>query len=156
MVLHFDIATQRILRECISQTSLDLQAIRSRGNELSAAADIIYQDWTMNNDNLPDIYTPLEAIGATLCQRLKKYIYNYAFGVDIIHLGLCVSEAYNGVDSVIDSALLHYFKNSLLAWWYQYRDATLAEQYSASAEATLQTILSAVSASKAKLTPHYF
>lgn len=156
MVLHFDIATQRILRECISQTSLDLQAIRSRGNELSAAADTIYQDWTMNEDNMPDIYTPLEGAGAALCQRLHKHIDSYVFGVDVISIGLLVSNVYNGVEGVIESALLHYFKYSILAWWYQYRDTGLSEQYQISAEQTLQTIISSAGAMRTKLVPHYF
>lgn len=156
MILHFDISTQRILRECISQTSLDLQAIRSRGNEASAVADTIYQDWVMNEDNMPDIYTPLEQIGATLCQRLRNKVESYASGVDIINIAFCVSSVYNGVDSVIDSYLLHYYKNSLLAWWYSYRDTTLAEQYMVSAEDALQALQTMVNSSKAKLTPHYF
>lgn len=156
MILYFDISTQRILRECISQTSLDLQAIRSRGSELSGVADNIYQDWTMNEDNFPDIYTPLEGIGAELCKRLRRYVNSYVYGVDTINISFCVSDSYNGVDSVMETALLHYFKYSLLAWWYQYRDTTLSEQYAASAESALQDLQDSSGATKTKLVPHYF
>lgn len=156
MELIFNIATQRILRECITQTSLDLQAIRARGSELSAVADAIYVDWTMNEDNLPEIYTPLEGIGASLCKKLRNYIVGYASGVDITTIQLNVPNVYNGIDAVIDSALLHYYKYSLLEWWYSYRDADLSLYYRDLTNQAFEDIYSNVVPRCGKIIPHYF
>lgn len=156
MKLTFNISTQRILRECITQTSLDLQAIRSRGNELSSAADTIYPDWTMNEDNLPEIYTPLEGIGAKLCQALKRHVVAYAPAVDMTTIQLCVADAYNGVDAVMDAAILRYYKYSLLAWWYLYRDTSLSQVYEASANEALDEIKDSLMPRSSKIIPHYF
>ena len=156
MELNFTISTERILKECIAQTSLDLQAIRARGNELSAAADAIYADWTMNEDNRPEIYTPLEGIGAKLCRRLKRHILGYSHGVDVTSIQLCVTKVFNGIDAVIDSAILHFYKYSLLAWWYSYRDPSLATFYQESADAVLNDLEDSVLPQKSKIIPHYF
>lgn len=156
MKLTFNISTQRILRECITQTSLDLQAIRSRGNELSSAADAIYPDWTMNEDNIAEIYTPLGTIGAKLCQALKRYIVAYIPAIDITTIQLCVSDAYNGVDAVIESAIIHYYKYSLLAWWYLYRDTSLSQVYETSANEALDEIKDSLMPRSSKIIPHYF
>lgn len=156
MELSFTISTERVLRECIAQTSLDLQAIRARGNELSAAADTIYTDWTMNEDNRPEIYTPLEGIGAKLCQRLKRYILGYSYGLDVTSIQLCVSNIFNGVDAVLESALLHFYKYSLLSWWYTYRDSSLASFYQEAADGVLRDIEDSVFPQKSRIIPHYF
>lgn len=156
MKCYFDISIQRILRECITQTSLDVQAMRSTGGDNVALADSIYDDWTINEDNKPEVLTPLQDIGARLCSILKSRVCDYHFEMDVIHYVLDVTLPTATEMVVLNNALLRYYKYNILAWWYQLRNADLSAVYATQAESAVDDIISSVGLTKSRIVGHYY
>ena len=156
MKCYFDISIQRILRECITQTSLDVQAMRSTGGDNVALADSIYDDWTINEDNKPELLTPLQDMSASLAKILRDKVCIYNCGMDIISWEIDVADATSTNISIMQNALLRYYKHSLLGWWYQLRNADLMTLNNALANDALGDIISSVGLNKSRLVGHYF
>ena len=118
--------------------------MRSTGGDNVALADSIYDDWTINEDNKPEVLT----------LRDKVCIYNC--GMDIISWEIDVTDATSTNISIMQNALLRYYKHSLLGWWYQLRNADLMALNNALANDALGDIISSVGLNKSRLVGHYF
>ena len=156
MRLFVDIVVQRILRECITQTSLDVQAMRSTGGDNVALADSIYDDWTINEDNKPELLTPLQEYSASLATVIKPCVCQYNCGMDIITWLLDVEDITSTEQSMLNTAMLHYYKYSVLAWWYEMRHAELSMRYKAKAEKALGEVIANIGLNKSRIVGHYF
>ena len=124
MIINVSVAVSRLIDECNIQTSLDLQAMRARGVE---TANAVYDDWVMTEDDAEAIYYALQDICSDMAFVMRTLLKTYSAGRDVISIDVdnVYVEANEGV--VLEGMLRKYLKHSLLAWWYTYRDATLAE-----------------------------
>ncbi len=153
MIINLSISTERIMRECIVQTSLDIQAMRSQGIE---AADIVYDDWVMNETNAPELYSPLQDAGANLYHVLRTLIVALSTGRDIISIDIMTYNYRDGKCRVMENTLLQYFKHKILWWWYQYRNAELSQSHLVLSNEALDRLFHECIKSKGRTVGRYF
>jgi len=153
MIINLSISTERILRECITQTSLDIQAMRAQGVE---TADIVYDDWIMNEANAPELYSPIQDACADLYHVLRTLIAKYSAGRDIISIDIMSYNYRDGKCRVLENMLLQYLKNKILWWWYRYRNTALSQLNLSLANEALDNMFHECIKSKGRTIGRYF
>lgn len=126
MIINVSVAVSRLIDECNIQTSLDLQAARSRGVE---GADAVYDDWIITKENTEEIYYALQDICSDMAFNLRTIIRTYSAGRDVISVDVDDAHVEPNEGAVLEGLMRKYLKNALLAWWYHYRDAELSTMY---------------------------
>lgn len=137
MIINVSVAVSRLIDECHIQTSLDLQAMRSRGVE---GADAVYDDWIITKENAEEIYYALQDICSDMAFNLRTVIHTYSAGRDVISVDVNDAHVEPNEDAVLEGLMRKYLKNALLAWWYHYRDAELSSAYGAAAGVSLNNL----------------
>lgn len=130
MIYSVSVSTERVLDECIAQTSHDLKSMRTRGVD---TADGVYNDWVMTRYDSVDLYSQLQESGSDLFNILRTFIVTYSAGQDTITYSVDIKYPKLDVDAPLNDHTLSYLKYSALAWWYQYRDVELSKMYEAKA-----------------------
>ncbi len=153
MILNISVAVSRLIDECNIQTSLDLQAMRSRGVETS---DVVYDDWIITRDNKEEIYYALQDICSDMAFNLRTIIRTYSAGRDIISVDVDDAHAEPNEGVVLEGLMRKYLKNALLSWWYHYRDAELSNAYGTSAGVSLNNLFVQCIPRTAVSVGHYF
>lgn len=134
MIVNVSVAVSRLIDECNIQTSLDLQAMRSRGVE---GVDGVYDDWIMTKGNGEQVYYALQDICTDVAFNLRTIIRTYSAGRDVISMDVEDAHVEPNEGVVLDGMLRKMLKNALLAWWYHFRDAELSQRYATEAETSL-------------------
>lgn len=137
MIINVSVAVSRLIDECNIQTSLDLQAMRSRGVE---GADVVYDDWIITKENTEEIYYALQDICSDMAFNLRTIIRTYSAGRDVISVDVDDAHVEPNEGAVLEGLMRKYLKNALLAWWYHYRDAELSSAYGGNAGAALNNL----------------
>lgn len=137
MTAYIEFSVQELMDECAEQTSLDLQAMRSRGVE---TADAVYDDWVLAKEAYPIAKSCLDDIASDMAFALRSMVTTY--DVDSESHVSFMFEVPDGVMSspIWDKMAIKYFKQRVLAWWYQYRDAEYSAAYMAKAEGSLNKL----------------
>lgn len=153
MIINISVAVSRIIEECNTQTSLDLQAMRARGVE---TANAVYDDWVLTEDNGVEVYYALQDICADMAFYLRTLLRSYSAGRDVISIDIedTTSNAYDG--DVLEGLLRKFFKYSVLAWWYANRDAALAESNAKESVYSLDAIFAMCIPRTGTIVPRYY
>lgn len=153
MIINVSVAVSRLIDECNIQTSLDLQAMRARGVE---TANAVYDDWVITQENGEEVYYALQDICADMAFAMRTLLKTYSAGRDIISVDVddAYVEANEGV--ILEGIMRKYLKHSLLAWWYTYRDADLAEVNVSKSAASLNNLFTQCLPRTATSVGHYF
>lgn len=139
MVISVSIAVSRIIEECNIQTSLDLQAMRSRGVE---GADAVYDDWVLTQDNATEVYYALQEHCADMAFYLRTLLLFHSAGRDVISLDIANYRNEPNEQSVVETMVRSYLKYRVLGWWYTNRDADLASFYTNKAATAIENLFS--------------
>lgn len=137
MIINVSVAVSRLIDECNIQTSLDLQAMRSRGVE---GADAVYDDWIITKENKEQIYYALQDICSDMAFNLRTIIRTYSAGRDVISVDVDDAHVEPNEGAVLEGLMRKYLKHALLAWWYHYRDAELSNVYGVTASEALNNL----------------
>ena len=107
MIVNVSVSVSRLIDECNIQTSLDLQAMRSRGVE---GADAVYDDWIITKDNDEQIYYALQDICSDVAFHLRTIIHTYSAGRDVISMDIEDAHVEPNEGTVLDGMMRKMLK----------------------------------------------
>lgn len=153
MIINVSVAVPRIIDECNVQTSLDLQAMRTRGVE---GANAVYDDWILTDDYGEAIYYAMQDICSDMAFAMRTLLKTYSAGRDVISIDIDDAHVEANEGAVLEGLLRKYFKHSLLAWWYGNRDENLTKMNAENATAALGNLFTQCAPRTGTLMPRYF
>lgn len=153
MIVKLSVATSRLIEECKIQTSLDFQAMRSRGVE---NVDAVYDDWIITDEDDEEIYYALQDICTDMAFSLRTLIKTYSAGKDIITIDIVSNKEEISLIVVLEGIMRKYLKYSILAWWYKYRDDSLYTSNATEASTALNNLFSQCVPRTGRIIPRYF
>jgi hypothetical protein len=137
MIINVSVAVSRLIDECNIQTSLDLQAMRSRGTE---GTEAVYDDWIITKENGEEVYYALQDICSDMAFNLRTIIRTYSAGRDVVSVDIEDAHIEPNEGVVLEGLMRKHLKYALLAWWYHYRDAELSATYGTASAGSLDAL----------------
>lgn len=153
MIVNVSVSTTEVFNECKTQTSYDFQALRSKNADVGNAD---YDYWVLMDFDANNLYTVFQETAMSLYNALRQYIVSFSAGQDEISAELQVYHDRPDTDRGMELSMESYYKNSILAWWYSYRDADLSKLYAQKAIASLEAVYNLCIPYSGKNTGRYF
>jgi hypothetical protein len=138
MIVNTSVSTNDIFNTCKTQTSYDFQALRSKNADVGNAD---YDYWVMMDFDSNNLYTVFQETAMSLYNALRQYIVSFSAGSDEIAAQLQVYHDRPNTESAMNLSMQSYYKNSVLAWWFAYREPELSKVYAEKALGSLDAIM---------------
>lgn len=131
-----------IMKRAMSQSSADFRALRSAGTEQSAAADSIYEDFVIKDDDMQLVIGQVHAVVPQIYQAVRAYSPHYYTDDDSVVFGIDSDDCNAG--QRLSELLLNSIVYAILGWWYELRAAELSSRYYDKSQRAIGDILSVV------------
>lgn len=138
MIIQTSFTVNSLFEDCVAQNAIDFKALRLHQPE---NADMLYPDYVMSSDVLPEFQKALTLEAATFNAKMTHLSPEFIRGIENLEWMLTVSDE-AGCACTLGTLIFSLFKYRMLAWWYSGRDEQLQLLYSVRADEQFNLIRS--------------
>ncbi|MBQ3083167.1 MAG: hypothetical protein IJC47_04430 [Alistipes sp.] len=136
MIESVKFTVNRLLEECVSQSSIDFSALRVGQPE---AADASYKDYVLSSDKSAEFNDALNIEAALFAAEFRHTINCFDGTGDTLHWKFLLEDS-SDYAGVLCPLVFSYFKYRMLVWWFTGRNEKLQHYYAERAERAKNSI----------------